>query len=124
MMMLVTRRNGSAKHIRRNIRDREVISDWNKFLGPGKQTNVNPFSGKVDNNRIFTQQKDGTWKSIRMGPHEVRNAKDQHYHLEQWDTSGNLIRPDESVHILTTRGQLNAHRSNNSKAALHSNSQF
>ena len=42
-----------------------------------------------------------------MGPHEVAKdiGKGAHYHLEAFDDAGKLIRPDQSVNILRTKGK-------------------
>ncbi len=92
------------KHIRQNIKDINAVDDINSHLGKGKQTDINLFTGKKDPNRIFVQQPDGTVRSVRMGAHEMKKdiGKGAHYHLEEWDKAGNLIRPDQSVNILRT----------------------
>jgi RHS repeat-associated protein len=95
-------RTTTPKHIRRNIKDIHAWNDIEDFLGQGAPTGANPFTGLVDADRIFVQQADGSWRSVRMGSHEMRNPNDFHYHLEAWDSSGNMIRPDQSVHVQHT----------------------
>ena len=92
-----------AKHIRRNVKDVDAWRHAEQHLGSGTQIAINPFTGEYDANRIFVQQTDGTWNSVRMGSHEMRNPKDFHVHLEQWNVSGNLVHPDQSVHITPTK---------------------
>jgi RHS repeat-associated protein len=96
-----------AKHLapRRSIKDVDAVNDWNRHLGDGKQSGINPHTGKPDPDRIFTTKPDGSSRAVRMGDHETRNPKDQHYHLEKRDASGKLEEPDESVHVLPTRRQ-------------------
>lgn len=64
------------------IKSSEVTKSWNKYLGPN-QTNINPRTGQVDLNRIFSV--DGT-KSIRFGIHEMSSMGTTkfHYHMETW----------------------------------------
>ncbi len=71
------------------IKSSEVIDDWDAFLGPN-QTNINPITGKIESNRIFSA--DGT-RSIRFGPHEMNSPERlQHYHREIWvyDAESNI----------------------------------
>jgi hypothetical protein len=94
-----------AKHVRRNIKDVDAWDDIESFLGKGKQTDINPFTGKKDANRIFVRQSDGSVRGVRIGPHEMKKdvGRGFHYHLEQWDDAGNFMRPDQSVNVLKTR---------------------
>ena len=55
-----------------------------KYLGKGKQTNINSFIGNVDDDRIFVVQKDGSVRAVRMGSHEMKNPNNIHYHSEKW----------------------------------------
>jgi hypothetical protein len=73
-------------------------------LGSGRSTDINPFTGLKDPNRIFVQQADGTWRSVRIGAHEMGKeiGSGFHYHLEEWRASGTLVRPDQSVNVLKT----------------------
>jgi hypothetical protein len=87
------------KHINRNVKDVDAMDDINSFLVNGKQTDINPFTGKKDPNRIFVIQEDGSVRAVRIGDHETRTPNNQHYHLEQWDSDGNFIKPDQSVKI-------------------------
>jgi hypothetical protein len=90
------------KHLHRNIKDTDAINDINKFLGSGLQTDINPFTGKKELDRIFSIQQDGSVRSVRIGNHETRNPNNQHYHLENWNEDGKFIKPDESVKINRT----------------------
>lgn len=60
----------------------DVTDYWDEFLGDN-QTNINPITGKADNNRIFSA--DGT-RSIRFGNHEMRSMGTSkfHFHQEEW----------------------------------------
>jgi RHS repeat-associated protein len=59
----------------------KVFGDWNSFLGEN-QTNINPATGKIDPNRIFSA--DGS-RGIRFGNHEMNSpGRLQHYHRETW----------------------------------------
>ncbi len=91
--------------VKRNIKDIDGYDDIEKFLGPGKQTDINPFTGQKDTNRIFVKQSDGTVNGVRIGAHEMKNdvGKGFHYHFEKWDSSGKFIKPDQSVHVLKTK---------------------
>jgi len=97
--------NKAVKHSYSNIKDVDAMKSIDDFLGKGERTNINPFSNKLDPNRIFVRQPDGTYKSFRMGAHEMKNPNNFHYHLEKWNKKGHLIKPDESVHILKTGGK-------------------
>jgi RHS repeat-associated protein len=94
----------SPRHIRKNIKDIEAWDEIETFLGSGRSTDINPFTGLKDPNRIFVQQADGTWRSVRIGAHEMGKeiGSGFHYHLEEWRPSGTLVRPDQSVNVLKT----------------------
>ena len=64
------------------MRPSDVVDAWNDYLGQN-QTNINPRTGLVDNNRIFSA--DGT-KSIRFGNHEMGSlgTPKGHFHFETW----------------------------------------
>ena len=69
----------------------EVTNRWDNFLGK-MQTNRNPYTGKIDPNRIFSM--DGT-KSIRFGQHEMNSMLTTkfHFHEEKWvyDSMDNIV---------------------------------
>ena len=87
-----------------NIKDKDALDDINKYLGKN-QTNINPLTGKVDNNRIFGKQHNGTWRSVRIGEHEMKSDKNFHYHKEIVDLTTNKLREIDGgmTHILKTR---------------------
>lgn len=60
----------------------KVCDIWDSILGPNT-TNINPFTGVVDPDRIF--QADGI-VSIRMGNHEFDSLSTTkaHFHIETW----------------------------------------
>jgi hypothetical protein len=64
------------------IKSSDVTASWDNYLGPN-QTNINPRTGQVDPNRIFST--DGT-KSIRFDSHEMNSMGTTkfHYHMETW----------------------------------------
>lgn len=64
------------------VKASDVTNHWDDYLGPN-QTNINPRTGLVDNNRIFST--DGT-RSIRFGSHEMNSMGTTkfHFHEEQW----------------------------------------
>lgn len=64
------------------IKSSEVTNRWNSYLGENT-TNINPRTGQVDPNRIFSA--DGT-KSIRFDSHEMNSMGTPkfHYHEETW----------------------------------------
>ncbi|WP_017417220.1 RHS repeat-associated core domain-containing protein [Clostridium tunisiense] len=64
------------------IKSSEVTGNWENYLG-GNTTNINPRTGQVDPNRIFSA--DGT-KSIRFDSHEMNSMGTTkfHYHMETW----------------------------------------
>lgn len=64
------------------IKSSDVIKSCDDYLGPN-QTNINPRTGQVDLNRIFSE--DGT-RSIRFGSHEMNSmgTPKGHYHIETW----------------------------------------
>ncbi|WP_353854927.1 T7SS effector LXG polymorphic toxin [Bacillus sp. Bos-x628] len=98
-----TGKGTGKKHVPRNVKDIDAYGDIENFLGKGKQTDINPFTGKKDIDRIFVKQSDGTVRAVRIGDHEMRNPNNFHYHLEQWDKNGNFIRPDQSVKVNNTK---------------------
>lgn len=63
-----------------------MTDKWDEFLG-SNTTSVNPRTGEVDPNRIFSS--DGT-KSIRFGNHEMNSigTTKSHYHQETWIYDG------------------------------------
>ncbi len=95
----------TRKHSYSNVKDIDAYNDIENFLGTGKQTDKNPFTGQKEANRIFVKQPEGTVKSVRIGAHEMKKdvGKGFHYHLETWDSSGKVIKPDQSVHVLKTK---------------------
>jgi hypothetical protein len=95
--------NTTPKHSHRNVKDVDAMDDIENFLGTGERTDINPFTGKKDPDRIFVKQEDGSVRAVRIGDHETRSPNNQHYHLEQWDSQGNFIRPDQSVKINNTK---------------------
>ncbi|ATW25288.1 RHS repeat-associated core domain-containing protein [Candidatus Formimonas warabiya] len=64
------------------IKSSEVTNRWNSYLGENT-TNINPRTGQVDPNRIFSA--DGT-KSVRFDSHEMNSMGTPkfHYHEETW----------------------------------------
>ncbi len=63
----------------------QAVDKWNKFLGPGAQTDIHPRLGTSDPNRVVTQTSSNTWRSIRFGPHEMNSSPTKfHYHEETW----------------------------------------
>lgn len=60
----------------------DVTNYWDDYLG-NNQTNINPRTGLVDNDRIFSA--DGT-RSIRFGNHEMNSMGTTkfHFHQEEW----------------------------------------
>ncbi|EGD48650.1 hypothetical protein Cpap_3073 [Ruminiclostridium papyrosolvens DSM 2782] len=64
------------------IKSSEVTNRWNSYLGENT-TNINPRTGQVDPNRIFSA--DGT-KSVRFDNHEMNSMGTPkfHYHEETW----------------------------------------
>ena len=81
------------------VKSSEVVEYWNEYLGDN-QTNVNPYNGVVDKDRIFSE--DGL-RSIRFGTHEMNKIGTTkfHFHQENWnynsttgkiDISNTLIR--------------------------------
>jgi hypothetical protein len=64
------------------IKSTEVIKSWDEWLG-SNTTNVNPRTGLVDPDRIFSV--DGT-RSIRFGNHEMNSlgTPKGHFHYEKW----------------------------------------
>ena len=60
----------------------DVTNYWDNYLG-SNQTNINPRTGLIDNDRIFSA--DGT-KSIRFGNHEMNSMGTTkfHFHQEEW----------------------------------------
>lgn len=63
------------------IRQKDVLNDWNNFLGPD-QTNIDPRDGLSDPDRIWSA--DGK-RSIRFGNHEMNSSPTKlHYHRETW----------------------------------------
>ncbi|WPP41926.1 DUF4157 domain-containing protein [Paenibacillus hunanensis] len=91
------------KHIHLNVNENKAMDYVEKFLGPGEQTSINPFTLKEDHDRIFVRQHDGTVRSWRMGDHETKSPNNQHYHLETWSKDGEFIKPDQSVKINPTK---------------------
>ena len=73
------------------VKSSQVTDVWDDFLG-SNQTNINPRTGLVDNNRIFSL--DGT-RSIRFGNHEMSSMGTTkfHFHQEEWvyDAVDNVI---------------------------------
>lgn len=61
------------------MRPKDVLDDWDDFLGPN-QTGIDPRTGGVDVDRIWSS--DGE-RSIRFGNHEMGGRK-LHYHKESW----------------------------------------
>ena len=64
------------------IKSTDVTDAWDNYLGENT-TNINPITGEVDPNRLFSL--DGT-KSIRFGNHEMAslNTPKGHFHYETW----------------------------------------
>ncbi len=64
------------------IKSTNVTGSWDSYLGKNT-TNINPRTGAVDPNRIFSA--DGT-KSIRFGSHEMGSmgTPKGHFHYETW----------------------------------------
>lgn len=93
------------KHDNRNVNDKDAWDDIEDFLKDDKEseTNNNPFNGKNEPDMIWRKDENGEWRSVRMGDHETRNPKNQHYHLERWNNNGTPQKPDQSVHINKTR---------------------
>lgn len=98
---------GVDKHIRTNVKDTEAWNFIDSFLGNDKQTNMNPFKAVTDSDRIFVEQIDGSFRSLRFGSHEMSKpaGKGMHFHLETWTQNGAIVRPDQSVNILKTKGK-------------------
>lgn len=92
-----------AKHVLKNIKSTDDYDDITKFLGEGKQTNIHSRTGVVDLDRIIVKRKDGSFRGVRMGEHEMRDPNNFHYHLETWDVNGNFIAPDQLVKVNNTR---------------------
>lgn len=65
------------------IETSKVTDMWDEFLGKN-QTNINPRTGEVDLDRIFSA--DGT-KSVRFGKHEMKSMGTTkfHFHQETWE---------------------------------------
>ncbi len=64
------------------IKPQDAVSEWEKFLGPGNKTNLNPRTNLPDADRIFSE--DGN-RSIRFGNHEMGSSPNKfHYHEETW----------------------------------------
>ena len=64
------------------VKTSDVTNYWDDYLG-SNQTNINPRTGLVDNDRIFSA--DGT-RSIRFGNHEMNSMGTTkfHFHQEEW----------------------------------------
>ena len=64
------------------IKTTDVTDYWDNYLG-SDQTNINPRTGQVDADRIFSA--DGT-RSIRFGNHEMNSMGTTkfHFHEETW----------------------------------------
>ena len=64
------------------VKASDVTNYWDDYLG-SNQTNINPITGLVDNDRIFSA--DGT-RSIRFGNHEMNSMGTTkfHFHQEEW----------------------------------------
>lgn len=64
------------------IKTTDVTDYWDNFLG-SNQTNINPRTGQVDADRIFSA--DGT-RSRRFGNHEMNSMGTTkfHFHEETW----------------------------------------
>ena len=64
------------------VKASDVTNYWDNYLG-SNQTNINPRTGLVDNNRLFSA--DGT-RSIRFGNHEMNSVGTTkfHFHQEEW----------------------------------------
>ena len=65
-----------------SIKSSQVTQRWDDYLGPNT-TNINPRTGQVDLNRIFST--DGT-RSVRFDSHEMNSIGTPkfHYHEETW----------------------------------------
>jgi len=76
------RRNKGTPKAPNTIKSSDVTNSWDDFLG-SNQTNINPRTGQLDPNRIFSA--DGT-RSIRFGNHEMSSmgTPKSHYHIETW----------------------------------------
>ncbi|MFC8965475.1 RHS repeat-associated core domain-containing protein [Streptomyces sp. NPDC057094] len=65
------------------LKPSQVEEAWEKFLGPGPYTNIQPRTGQVDPDRLVSS--DGR-RSIRMGDHEMNSkATKFHFHMETWE---------------------------------------
>ncbi len=64
------------------IKSSQVTQRWEDYLG-SNTTNINPRTGQVDPNRIFSA--DGT-RSVRFDSHEMNSMGTPkfHYHEETW----------------------------------------
>jgi hypothetical protein len=63
----------------------KAVDDWNKFLGEGTHSDLNPITKKPDSDRIFSE--DGE-RSIRYGKHEMNSSNNKHhYHKETWKSN-------------------------------------
>lgn len=64
------------------IKASDVTKRWEEYLGPNT-TNINPRTGKVDSDRIFSA--DGK-RSVRFSNHEMTSSgtPKYHYHEETW----------------------------------------
>ena len=58
---------------------------WDEFLGDGPTTNIHPRTSAVSDSRIVAKVGMNRWRSVRFGSHEVRNPKNLHYNLEEWE---------------------------------------
>ena len=63
-----------------NVKD--VTNYWDNYLG-SNQTNINPRTGVIDNDRIFSSD---MTRSIRFGSHEMNSMGTTkfHFHQEEW----------------------------------------
>lgn len=79
------------------VKPSQAVDKWDDFLGPKPHTNIHPRTGKVDNDRIVSQDRT---KSIRYGDHEMKSRTEKHhYHEETWslDPATNKMNVDNII---------------------------
>lgn len=81
----------------------DVTNYWDDYLG-SNQTNINPRTGLVDNDRIFSA--DGT-RSIRFGNHEMNSMGTTkfHFHQEEWNMIRLTMLWNTLIHLLGLRNR-------------------
>lgn len=66
------------------IKPKDVTKMIDAFLEPGPTFDINPLTGKVEKDRIYSFSPAGGLKSVRFGRHEVTSPKGHHFHFEYW----------------------------------------